>query len=349
MNSIKKLCLITAAFIFLCSTLSYSQNILTMGDKAPELKVAKWVKGTPVSKLEEGKFYVVEFWATWCGPCRESIPHLTELAHKYNGKVTFIGVDVWESIPEGQTVDQVVGKFLKEMGDKMDYNVALDTESKDMATNWMEAAAQNGIPAAFVVGKDSKIAWIGHPMDIDEALGKILEGTFDGKEFAAKLLEGQKKTAESMALSKKFKVAGKPIIDAVKAKDYKKVIEECDKLLAADPSLQSMINGYYIQAYVKTDPAKAIELADKAAAKSDEEVSTYLYSFSAKGNDKKLLDYVITSCGKLIAKNPKNLNYLYLLANTYDFAGNKTKAIETFDTFLAEARDQKLKKKILPE
>jgi thiol-disulfide isomerase/thioredoxin len=61
----------------------------------PPLKVAKWIKGKPVQRFEPGKVYVVEFWATWCGPCRRSIPHLTELAKKFKGKVTFIGVSIW--------------------------------------------------------------------------------------------------------------------------------------------------------------------------------------------------------------------------------------------------------------
>ena len=64
---------------------------LGLGDPAPKLEVKSFVKGEPVSEFEPGKNYVVEFWATWCPPCRTSIPHLTEL-QKNHPLVTFISV-----------------------------------------------------------------------------------------------------------------------------------------------------------------------------------------------------------------------------------------------------------------
>src|SRR5579872_1075039 len=152
---------------------------LKLGDSAPTLKVSKFVKGDPVTKFQHGKIYVVEFWATWCGPCRTSIPHLTEMAKKYKS-VQFVGVSVWEN----KQAD--VAPFVKEMGDKMGYTVAMDDVPAGktgnegyMAENWMSAAHQDGIPTAFVIDKDTKVAWIGHPMGIDEPLGKIVAGSWD--------------------------------------------------------------------------------------------------------------------------------------------------------------------------
>jgi thiol-disulfide isomerase/thioredoxin len=155
-------------------TLTAAAATLSVGDAAPELKVSQWVKGGVVSGLDSNRTYVVEFWATWCGPCRASIPHLTEMAHQFTN-VTFIGVDILENGPDKETT---VAKFVNSMGEKMDYHVAMDTADTFMAVNWMKAAGQNGIPAAFLV-QSGKVIWIGHPMGLEPMLKEVTAGKLD--------------------------------------------------------------------------------------------------------------------------------------------------------------------------
>ena len=54
--------------------------------KPPALSVDTWIKGGPITRFEKGKVYVVEFWATWCKPCLEGIPRLSELQRQYGGR-----------------------------------------------------------------------------------------------------------------------------------------------------------------------------------------------------------------------------------------------------------------------
>jgi thiol-disulfide isomerase/thioredoxin len=144
-----------------------AQPTLKVGDPAPKLQTGKWIQGEPVKNFEKGKAYLVEFWATWCPPCRKSIPHLNEIHNKFKDKgLIVIGQDCSERD------DSRVAPFVKQMGDKMTYRVALDDKSSNkagqMAKTWMQAAGQDGIPTAFLVDTKGKIAWIGHPMELKE-------------------------------------------------------------------------------------------------------------------------------------------------------------------------------------
>ena len=76
----------TVLFIFAGAlALAGSLFAADLGDEAKPLQISKWVKGKKVNlaKGKGKKVYVVEFWATWCPPCRTTIPHLTELQKKY--------------------------------------------------------------------------------------------------------------------------------------------------------------------------------------------------------------------------------------------------------------------------
>ena len=145
-----------------------------LGAPAGALQIAQWVKGTKVEFKPggDGHIYVVEFWATWCGPCKASIPHLTELQKKYGDKVTFIGVS-------GEELD-TVKKFVDEMAGKMAYTVAVDDDGKTSAA-YMDAYAENGIPHAFIVDGKGRVIWHDHPMadDFGTTLDQVVAGKFD--------------------------------------------------------------------------------------------------------------------------------------------------------------------------
>jgi thiol-disulfide isomerase/thioredoxin len=182
---------------------------LKIGDDAPKLQVSKWVQGDAVKEFEPGKTYVVEFWATWCGPCKVSIPHLNELYQKYKDKgMVVIGQDCWEE-------DQAeVAPFVKKMGTNMTYRVALDDTNKmekgAMAVTWMDAAGQSGIPTAFIINKHGKVAWIGHPMTMTEKLwDDILADKYDIAKAAADKEKEAANEGKMQELSTKLRTAVK--------------------------------------------------------------------------------------------------------------------------------------------
>ena len=207
-----------------------AEPTLKVGDPAPKLQTGKWMQGEPVKEFEKGKAYIVEFWATWCGPCRASIPHLNDIYTKYKDKgLIVIGQNCWERD------DSLVEPFVKNMGKKMTYRVAFDDkrgeEKGKMAETWMAAAGQNGIPTAFLIDTKGFIAWIGHPMELkDSVIEEVLAGKFDVKKAAAEYDAQKKNEAQLRTLSM-------ALTRAMRNKDWDEAnakVEEAAKLLPED-------------------------------------------------------------------------------------------------------------------
>ncbi|MCE9619516.1 MAG: TlpA family protein disulfide reductase [Planctomycetes bacterium] len=160
--------------------------VLVAGALPPALTIDTWVKGEEVKEFDPEKVYVVEFWATWCGPCLASIPKLTADQNENPKDLVVIGVAASErpdakadpaeaSDPKAVAAKMLakVQTFVTKQGDKMNYRIAFDSDGT-MSRDWMRAAKQNTIPCAFIVGKGGKLAWIGNPQDMEAPLAKAL-------------------------------------------------------------------------------------------------------------------------------------------------------------------------------
>lgn len=131
------------------------------GDEAPEIDAKKWLNAETFSLAENNdKVVIVEFWATWCPPCRASIPHLKTLHETYKDKgVILVSLTNEPDSPK-------ITKFCSDAG--MNWIVGLGSTSGS-------TYGVSGIPHAFIV-VNGKIAWKGHPMaGLDEEVKKIVD------------------------------------------------------------------------------------------------------------------------------------------------------------------------------
>lgn len=238
----------TIILLIITITISFSvfaqqniSSILTIGDKAPELKYSRWLQGTPEIRMSDEKIYVLEFWATWCGPCVAAMPHLSKLSKLYQDKITFIGINVWEDIPESEAYENIVPvlkKFIENQGERLTYNVVVESNDRYMAKNWLEKSMSAGIPISFVI-KNGIIQWIGHPVKLDSILVEVLDENFDYFKY---------KNARLASLSKRIKENEEDnklleLIEAkIKTSDYIIAIKLMDSVGVSKPILSYKMN-----------------------------------------------------------------------------------------------------------
>ena len=198
---------LSIAIILFTLTLTVTGQGIEPGDKAPDLTCDVWINGNAVNPAKpDGKTtYVIEFWATWCPPCKRSIPQLNKLFEQYKDKnVVIVGVT--------SETEETVRPFVEKM--EMKYVVAIDT-NRAFAETYMDGVP--GIPHAFIIDTNGMVVWSGHPAaGLADSLSEVLAGTYNMETVRA--AQGEDEELQ------KLLVAG----------DFDKALETLDKLLAKD-------------------------------------------------------------------------------------------------------------------
>ncbi len=314
---------------------------LTLGNDAPELQIAEWLKGEKVAGFAAGKVYVVEFWATWCPPCRASMPHLSELQAEYGEKVTIIGISNEdnetvtgffaqdapsetnaEGADEAEASDEDEAKTWEEA---IGYTIALD-DHDGTGKAYMQAAGQSGIPTAFIVGKQGKIEWIGHPMSIDEPLSAVVAGTWD-REAALKAMEEEKRAelAQRAAMGE--------IQAAVAAKDFATAVKIVDSLVEEFPNDEAlpMMRLQVIRMSGDTELlGQAIEKQAQTMWDDSESLNALVWMFVGRERSEGLPIDVLEKTAKRACEltEYKDGSLIDTFARVYYQAGDLDKAIE---------------------
>ena len=119
------------------------------------------------------KVVIIDFWATWCVPCRASFPAMQEIVSKYrdDSSVAFLFIDTWENKPENEMVKAAIA-FIKT--NQYSFNVLIDTHNKAILDYKVE-----GIPAKFIIDKKGDIIYMGLetkdlPAIIEEEKNKVI-------------------------------------------------------------------------------------------------------------------------------------------------------------------------------
>lgn len=114
--------------------------------KAPDLVVQKWLSDEPDT---EGKFVLLEFWATWCSACRRAQPRINRIHEQFGEEIVVIGVS-----------DEPAEKVLTYIDQhNVSYHMAIDPQArmKDQLGVW-------GIPHVIIIEPGGYVIWEGFPL-----------------------------------------------------------------------------------------------------------------------------------------------------------------------------------------
>ncbi|WP_027156030.1 TlpA disulfide reductase family protein [Mesorhizobium sp. WSM2561] len=213
--------------------------VLRMDSPAPAIKVQSWLRGEPLTAFQPGKLYIVEFWATWCGPCVSAMPHLAELQEKYKDRgLEVVGVAASEHAPTADEARTKLDAWLTENCSYLNYRIAFDFTG-EMGKLWMEPSLSLRIPTSFVVDRDGAIAFIGHPTELDKVLPKVINGRWRTSKQAK--AGDAKRIAEDEARMVKMPIFEK-YYAAFKAQEWHtalSAIEEGVALFPDDPNIRT--------------------------------------------------------------------------------------------------------------
>jgi thiol-disulfide isomerase/thioredoxin len=261
----------------------------SIGDPAPALSIERWIKGAPARPGPGTNIYVVEFWATWCGPCKRSIPHLTEMQREYGPKGVII-VGISDEKPE------TVAKFVAAQGDSMAYRVAVDTSKRSFRA-WMTAYGKSGIPHAFVVDQSGKVAWHGFPSSsLDGVLSEMTSGTYN-IEKVRELENGDRAIAQYKSMVSRSNAAegaakvGESILDNF-ASDWR-IPHRLAKTILTDPAIRSRDIPLALKA-----STKAVEMTREGSSDAMEINARALFASGKKREAVEMQKKAIARCSR---------------------------------------------------
>lgn len=153
------------------------QSNIKIGEKAPEITITHWLHNKPVSTNLEDKFIVLEFWATWCGPCIAAVPHMNILQAEINNPdLLFVSIT---DEPEAKT---------KRILEKVDFKsiVVTDTTKKTQINFGDGRKGLEAYPMTVLIDNKGWVKWIGEPNQLSvEILEKFVSGNLVGKNHFA--------------------------------------------------------------------------------------------------------------------------------------------------------------------
>lgn len=148
--------------LFLISNFLFAQSSIKVGEKSPKIVITDYIQNVPKNTTLENKFILLEFWATWCGPCLDGVPKLNNIQEKFKSNKDFIIISITD-----EKVDKVL-RTLKRIPFK---SLVVSDQTGKTIKNF----GINAFPTTVLIDDKGFIKWIGLPESLtDDILNSFL-------------------------------------------------------------------------------------------------------------------------------------------------------------------------------
>ncbi len=207
-------------FVFFCLGL-VGQSKIEIGAPAPDIHITDWIKNVPGDQRLEGKYIVLEFWATWCGPCLAAVPHLNELQEHFDQDNLYF-ISITDETP--QKAQRIL--------DKVDFHsIVVSDQTKQTQIAFGDGKkGLEAFPMTVLIDDQGTVQWIGEPKELTiEIIQALVEDRLVGSNSFSK------KTASTVldltSTSSSLQLAMKDFVEIFRNKDiiYYFILQRTDE------------------------------------------------------------------------------------------------------------------------
>ena len=150
-----------------------SQNLRTQLDDIVKIDISKPIANIPKFKDLQGKFVVVDLWATWCEPCLKNMTHINQLQDKFqNSNIAFVAL-----------TDENASSVMKTLK-RVKINSIVLTDQRKINQFWSGGLKKLILPTTILLDSNSKVKWIGSPSQLsEEVITKLMNETLEPYNF----------------------------------------------------------------------------------------------------------------------------------------------------------------------
>ncbi len=186
--------LFKVVFLFI-PYLLFSQSVIKVGEKAPEIVITDYIANISKDINLKNKFILLEFWATWCGPCLEEVPNLNKFQEKFKTKKDFVFVSI---------TDEKVEKVLRTLKRIPFNSIVVSDQTGETIKNF----GIEEFPTTVLIDNKGILKWIGNPRILNDV---VLANFLSGKEILEE--QNSKSNAALLTISNPTKIEDFNAID----------------------------------------------------------------------------------------------------------------------------------------